>query len=124
MENYKKQNGASMPLVILFVAMSIIILTIVFKLYPTYYEYWQVKQVLEGFEDEPGLDSLSVKEIKSRFDKRIVTNNIRDFDSNENLSIIKNEAELLMDIEYEVRIPIYDNIDAVVSFKESWEKQF
>jgi hypothetical protein len=124
MENYKKQNGASMPLVILFVAMSIIILTILFKLYPAYYEYWQVKHVLEGFEDEPGLDSLSVNEIKNRFDKRIITNNIREFDSDENLSISKNEAGLLMDIEYEVRIPIYDNIDAVVSFKDSWEKQF
>ena len=47
-----------------------------------------------------------------------------EFDSDENLSISKNEAGLLMDIEYEVRIPIYDNIDAVVSFKDSWEKQF
>ena len=26
-------------------------------------------------------------------------------------------------VEYEVRVPIYDNIDAIVSFEESLEKQ-
>tara|TARA_R110002167_G_scaffold83583_6_gene226953 strand:+ start:4098 stop:4472 length:375 start_codon:yes stop_codon:yes gene_type:complete len=124
MKYYKNQQGASTPLVILFVAMAMIVLTIGFKLYPAFYEHWQVTNVLEGFDEEPGLADLSVKEITTRFDKRLVTNNIREFNMKESLTVTKNDGKLSMYIEYEVRVPIYENIDAIVSFEESLEKQF
>tara|TARA_R110000850_G_scaffold220635_3_gene346376 strand:- start:482 stop:856 length:375 start_codon:yes stop_codon:yes gene_type:complete len=124
MKNYNNQQGASTPLVILFVAMAMIVLTIAFKLYPAYYEHWQVKNVLEGFDEEQGLSDLSVKEITSRFDKRLLTNNIRDFNRKESVTITKKDSNLSIYIDYEVRVPIYENIDAIVSFEESLEKQF
>jgi hypothetical protein len=124
MKNYNKQQGASTPLVILFFAMAMIILTIAFKLYPAFYEHWQVTHVLEGFEEERDLPDLSANEIKTRFGKRLLTNNIRNFDSTENLTVTKQDGVITMYIEYEVRIPIYENIDAIVSFEESLEKQF
>lgn len=124
MNNYKKQQGASMLLVILFIAMAIIVLTIAFKLYPAFYEHWQVKNVLEGFEEESGVGDLTVHEIKGRFDKRLLMNNVRDFDSTEKLSVLKQDNTLSIYVEYEVRIPIYENIDAIVSFEDSLEKQF
>jgi hypothetical protein len=123
MNNYNKQQGASMPLVILFVGMAMIVLTIAFKLYPAFYEHWQVQNVIEGFENESGLADSSVKQIKDNFDKRLLTNNVRDFNSLESLSITMKDGVLSIYVEYEVRIPIYENIDAVVSFKESLEKQ-
>lgn len=123
MKNYNNQQGASTPLVILFVAMAMIVLTIAFKLYPAFYEHWQVKNVLQGFDEEQGLADLSVNEIIKRFNKRILTNNIRDFNSKESLIVTKKDGKLSMYIEYEVRIPIYENIDAIVSFEEALEKQ-
>tara|TARA_R110001592_G_scaffold138511_4_gene357690 strand:- start:79966 stop:80340 length:375 start_codon:yes stop_codon:yes gene_type:complete len=123
MNNYKKQQGASTPLVLLFIAMAMIVLTIAFKLYPAFYEHWQVKQVLEGFDEETGLADLTVKEIKRNFEKRLLTNNVRDFNSNEGLTVVKQDGTLSIYVEYEVRIPIYENIDALVSFEESLEKQ-
>jgi hypothetical protein len=123
MNNYNKQQGASMPLVILFVGMAMIVLTIAFKLYPAFYEHWQVQNVIEGFENESGLADSSVKQIKDNFNKRLLTNNVRDFNSLESLSITMKDGVLSIYVEYEVRIPIYENIDAVVSFKESLEKQ-
>ena len=123
MKNYNKQQGASMPVVILFIAMAMIVLTIAFKLYPSFYENWQLKQVVESFDDESGLQYLSVKELRSRFDKRLLTNNVRNFNSKESLTITKNEDTLSIYVEYEVRVPIYENIDAIVSFEESLEKQ-
>ena len=122
MNNYKKQQGASMPLVIIFVAMAMIVLTIAFKLYPAYYEHWLVKNILEGFEQESGLQELSVKELTSNFNKRLLTNNVRDFNSKEGLKIAKQDDILLIYIKYEVRVPIYENIDAIVLFEESLEK--
>lgn len=123
MKNYNKQQGASTPLVILFVAMAIIVLTIGFKLYPAFYEHWQVKNILQGFDEETGLADLSVNEIVQRFNKRTLTNNIRDFNSKESLIVTKKDGTLSMYIEYEVRVPIYENIDAIVSFEESLEKE-
>lgn len=122
MQNYNKQQGASMPLVVLFISMAMIVLTIGFKLYPAFYEHWQLQHVVASFDDESDLGDLSVKEIKRRFDSRLITNNVRDFDSNESLTILKQDGMLSIYVEYEVRIPIYDNIDALVSFEESLEK--
>ncbi|MFT6031026.1 MAG: hypothetical protein ACI8O8_002774, partial [Oleiphilaceae bacterium] len=110
MNNYKKQQGASMPLVIIFVVMAMIVLTIAFKLYPTFYEHWQVQSVLEGFEQESGLGDLSVKNITDNFDKRLLTNNVRSFNSKESLTVIKKDDTLSIYVEYEVRIPMYENI--------------
>jgi len=122
MHNYNKQKGASTPLVILFVAMAMAILTVAFKLYPVFYENWQLQHVVESFHDETDLKELPVKEIRRRFETRLLTNNVRDFNTNENLSISTAEGTLSIYIEYEVRVPIYKNIDAVVSFEESLEK--
>lgn len=122
MHNYNKQKGASTPLVILFVAMAMSILTVAFKLYPVFYENWQLQHVVESFQDETDLKEVTVNEIRSRFEKRMLTNNVRDFDANENLSVSKADGTLSIFVEYEVRVPIYKNIDAVVSFEESLEK--
>jgi len=122
MHNYNKQQGASTPLVILFVAMLMTILTVAFKLYPVFYENWQLQHVVESFQDEADLKDTSVNEIRSRFEKRLLTNNVRDFNADDNLSITKADGTLSIFVEYEVRVPIYKNIDAVVSFEESFEK--
>lgn len=122
MKNINKQKGASSLAVILFIGMALIILTIAFKLYPVFYEHWQVQHVLESFHDESDLKEVPVKEIKRRFDSRLLTNNVRDFDSKESASFSKIDGTLSIYIEYEVRVPIYKNIDAVVSFEESFEK--
>ena len=124
MYNHKKQQGASMPLVALFIAMTMIVLTIAFKLYPAFYDHWQIKNVIEGFEHEAGLNETTAVELAKKFDKRLLTNNVRDFNSKESLIITKQDSILSIYVEYEVRIPIYKNIDAIVSFEESLEKTF
>lgn len=122
MNNYNKQQGASMIIVVLFLGMAMIVLTLAFKLYPSFYENWQLRQVVESFNDEVGLKDLSAKEIRRRFNARLITNNVRDFNSKEDLIIEKDGESVIIYVEYEVRIPIYDNIDALVSFEESLEK--
>jgi hypothetical protein len=122
MFNPKKQKGASTPLVILFIAMAMIILTVAFKLYPVFYENWQLQHVVESFQDEVDLKDLSLKEIRRRFDTRLLTNNVRDFNADNNVSITKNDGTLNILVQYEVRVPIYKNIDAIVSFEETLEK--
>lgn len=122
MNSYHYQRGASAPLVLLFVVMAAIVLTIVFKLYPAFYENWQIQHVMESFQDEVDLKEAPVKEIQRRFENRLLTNNVRSFKTNENVAITKIDGTLTIYAEYEVRIPIYKNIDAVVRFEEILEK--
>ena len=119
-----KQRGASMPATLLFIAMTAIILTVAFKLYPAFYENWQISSVIQSFEEENKLKNMSAKDIARMFDKRLTTNNVHNFNSKEYLIIELDEEGVYIGVEYEVRVPIYKNVDAVAKFDESMEKNF
>jgi len=120
----KKQTGASAPVLIIFLGMSAVILTLVFKLYPPIFEHWQVESVVESFEEDSDVTELSVSEIQKRFNKRLVINNVRNFKSNEWLFITKDDGLLTVEVNYEVRVPVYRNIDAIMTFEKAFEKKF
>lgn len=122
MNNMAKQTGASSLSVIVFLAMAMVILTIAFKLYPVFYEHWQIQNIVESFHDETDLKELPVKEISRRFETRLLTNNVRDFNFKDSVKITTIDGTLKIVVDYEVRVPIYKNIDAIVSFDESLEK--
>lgn len=119
-----KQTGASAPLVILFIAMLAMILTVAFKLYPAYFEHWQIESVVQSFEDEPGLSELSLREIEKRFDIRLTSNNVRQFNRQDSVFISKEDGLLTIDVDYEVRVPVYRNVDVIVKFEKLLEKSY
>ncbi|KZY34094.1 MULTISPECIES: DUF4845 domain-containing protein [unclassified Oleiphilus] len=124
MRTDSRQKGASMPVVLLFLGMAAIILTIAFKLYPAFYEHWQIASVLESYDKEVDLEGMSAGELETNFQTRLLTNNVRTFDVKEGFYAEVTDESVYISVEYEVRIPIYSNIDAVVSFEESIEKKF
>lgn len=123
MMSTNKQRGASTPLIIIFIAMAAAILTVTFKLYPVFYENWQIENIVDSFNDEANLEELSAADIEKRFGNRLITNNIRNFNSDESVFISMDEGLLVIETDYEVRLPIYRNIDAVVKFKKLFEKK-
>lgn len=122
LNSLNKQSGASAPLVLVFLGMSAVILTLAFKLYPPIFEHWQVEAVVESFQDDNDLAEITLAEIEKRFNKRLVINNIRNFKSSESLSVTDEDGLLLIAVDYEVRIPVYRNIDAIMTFEKSFEK--
>jgi len=120
----KKQQGVSGIFVILFIAMSAAVLTVAFKLYPVFYDNWLIEGVVDSFEDETGLEDLTDVDIEERFRKRMTTNSIRSFDTEESLYIVMEDGLFTIDLNYEVRVPIYRNVDAVVKFEKSFEKSY
>ncbi|MFT5716715.1 MAG: hypothetical protein ACJAWS_000772 [Oleiphilaceae bacterium] len=120
----KKQTGASAPIVMVFLLMLSVILTLAFKLYPPIFEHWQVESVVESFVDDNDVTEISVNEIKKRFNKRLAVNNVRSFKSNESLFVTNDDGLLIIEVDYEVRVPIYRNIDAIMTFNKAFEKTF
>ena len=123
-KSIKKQAGASAPLVMIFLGMSAVILTLAFKLYPPIFEHWQVESVVESFEDDSDVTELSITEIEKRFNKRLTINNVRNFKSNDWLFVTKDDGLLTIEVSYEVRVPVYRNIDAIMTFEKAFEKKF
>ncbi|KZY70960.1 hypothetical protein A3742_11620 [Oleiphilus sp. HI0071] len=110
-----------MPAILIFVAMAAMFLLVGFKLYPAYFEHWQLQSVVESFEKDPETRELSVGEITKRFRVRMQTNNIREIDFNDAVTIEKDGGVLYIFVEYESRINIYNNVDAVVTWDETTE---
>lgn len=118
------QKGASSLAIVIFLGMAAVILTIAFKLYPVFYEHWQIESVAKSFEEEKDLADLSLREVEKRFQTRLITNNVRDFKFDDNVVIGMDEGLLSIELEYEVRINMYRNIDAVVVFEKLFEKKY
>lgn len=119
----KKQAGASAPLMMVFLLMLAVILTLAFKLAPPIFEHWQVESVVESFHDDNDVTELTISEIQKRFNKRLVINNVRNFKSSESLFINKDEDLLSIEVSYEVRVQVYRNIDAIMTFEKIFEKK-
>lgn len=114
----KNQRGASMPFVLVFLAMAAFVALVGFKLYPAYFEHWQLKSVVTSFVEDSQTAELDLDEINRRFKLRMQTNNIREIDFNEAVSIEKEEGVISFYLDYEVRINVYKNVDAVIVFDE------
>lgn len=123
-KSLQNQTGTSTPIVMIILGMAAVILTLVFKLSPPIFEHWQVESVVESFEDDMDVTEISVTEIQKRFNKRLVINNVRNFKSNEWLFITKDDGLLTIEVSYEVRVPVYRNIDAIMTFEKAFEKKF
>ncbi|MBU6953725.1 DUF4845 domain-containing protein [Hahella sp. HN01] len=116
----KNQQGASVLAVLVWVAVGISVITLGIKLIPIYIDDFAVKSSLEGLNREADLARLSNPEILSRLDKHFMVNNVRNFDKN-SIKITRENTKMRIDIIYEQRTNIINNIDAVVSFNHHLE---
>jgi len=116
-----RHKGASMPAILVFLAMATLIALVGIKLYPVYFEHWLLKSVIESFETDPEIKELSDGEIERRFRLRMQTNNIREISFNEAVEIEKADGVVTIYVEYESRVDVYKNIDAVITFDETTE---
>lgn len=115
-----QQRGASAIVILLFIAMAALILLVAFKLYPIYYDQWQVMSIAESFNGDPQVSDLSETEIEKRFQLRLTTNGIRDVDFDESVTVEKDSenSTLYITVAYERRTNLYKNVDAIVVFEE------
>lgn len=112
------QTGASAIIILICLGMAALILLAAFKLYPVYFDHWAIMSVADSFETEAGLEEMNEREVDKRFKLRLQTNNVRDFDYDDAVIVEMEDGLLSISIDYEKRVNLYSNIDAVVVFKE------
>lgn len=114
----RNQRGMTM-IGFIFVAFLIIIVALLgMKLVPPYIEFWSVKKVLKAIGNDPQLQNWSQSEIRNSFDRRATIDYITAVKPDD-LDITRENGLTVVNVEYEVRVPIVYNISAVIDFSAS-----
>ena len=93
---------------------------IALKLTPIYIESFTVGSVIADLKDEPGIGSMTSREITSLIQKRFDVNSVTGV-STDDVYVEKLGGTMTISAEYEVRKSMLGNVDIVVSFNKSVE---
>ncbi|MGH1430787.1 MAG: DUF4845 domain-containing protein [Neptuniibacter sp.] len=115
-----KQEGASFLSMLTIILVAGVFFSVAFKLYPAYMDYMTVDSVLSKVildSDELRKDP---KSLKRDLNKKWNINQIR-LPSQESLIIRRKEGVITFYLDYEVRVPMFFNVDAMVKFEKQYE---
>ena len=114
------QRGASLMSTLIALIVAGVFVTVAFKLYSPYMDHMTIKSIVTSMTEDEDEMSRSVREIRSNLDKRFYINQV-DLPNKEALQIRLDEGVLYFDLVYEIRVPMFYNVDAVVKFEEHYE---
>lgn len=112
-----KQYGMNSLLMIFVLAMLGFILTCLFKLGPAYLDNYYIKDALRNLaEDHPDdLATLTKDTIRRELGNYYLINNVRGESANA-LEVERKADKSVISVNYEVRVPLIANVDAVIKF--------
>ena len=93
---------------------------ITLKLFPIYLKSFSVGSVISDLKDEPGISTMTSRQIISLVEKRLDVNMVTDVGAND-IYVGKVGNTMTISADYEVRKSILGNVDIVVSFNKSVE---
>lgn len=115
--NKNKQIGSSMYATMFIILVLIFVAVTAMKLWAPYFDDMAVKTALKNIAEEETTRTMGPKDIRATLNKRLQVNSVTL--NKEEIIIKKEEGEVIIDIVYERRIPLYGNIDAVLSFNHN-----
>ena len=116
----KKQQGASFFSVIIVLIVAGIFFSVGFKLYPAYVDYATIDSVLTDVIEDRNQLKNSPQELRNDMTKKFRINQVK-LPAKDSLVITKKDGIVRMVLDYEVRIHIFKNIDAMVKFEKQYE---
>lgn len=120
MQLKNKQKGLTgISIIVLLIAIAFTAV-IFLKIMPIYFDSFKVGDVISSLKEERGLGAKGNREITTMILKRLDVNAVTDV-TKEHIFIEKLKNDVYVDVEYEVRKPMFGNLDVVVSFKKSVE---
>lgn len=120
MKSRKQQAGASFFSVLIVLIVAGFLFSIAFKLYPAYTDNLTVESVIEDMVSDREQLKAGPGGLKSGFIKKMRINQVK-LPHKDSLVITRKEGVIRFIVDYEVRIPMFYNVDAVVVFKKEYE---
>jgi len=116
----RKQQGASLYALIIVMTLLGIVILMGLKISPAYIDNQTVTNVLRNLSENEELQGMPLREIRARVTRTMQANGASiPSDSIDQVEI--NGVDYIV-IEYETRVPMFWNIDAVVKFDQRFEK--
>jgi hypothetical protein len=114
----KGQRGLGMLQWALVIAVAGFFLLFAFKVIPLYAENRYVEAALRSLENGgEKVESMTDAEIKKKLGNFYMINNVRSEGPTKNIKIDRRSEDLLITVDYETRVPLFYNIDLVLSFQ-------
>lgn len=115
-----RQTGASLLSIMIVLIIGGVFFSVGFKLYPAYFDYKLVDSVLTDVSTDQ--DELSKPLIRLRQDlaKKFRINQVK-LPEKDSIVVRQEKGMIYFDLDYEVRVPMFYNVDAVVSFNKQYE---
>lgn len=113
----KGLTGVSIMMLLIAIAFGSLIFL---KIMPIYYDSFKVGDVVSALEAERGMGGKRNTDITNMILKRLDVNMVSDV-TKDHIFIERIKNTILVDVEYEVRKPMFGNLDIIISFKKSVE---
>ncbi|MCP4490735.1 MAG: DUF4845 domain-containing protein [Gammaproteobacteria bacterium] len=116
--NRHSQRGISLPTWLAIFAIFVFLLTTFFKVFPMYYQNYQVKAVLTSVQEDASIDVKSKRAIWSTLDKRLYINEVSGI-KREHVKISRKNGKTTITVTYETRDNFIDKLFIGGAFSES-----
>lgn len=117
MKQRQHQRGASMLAMILVAIMVGFFAMCAIRMLPIYFEYLSVKEIIEKVAADYNVKEDSIADIRRRIENLFNTNQIYAIKPRE-VEVFREEGHTRIDASYEVRVPLFWRIDAMLKFDD------
>ncbi|GAA0791049.1 DUF4845 domain-containing protein [Marinobacterium sediminicola] len=114
------QRGASFTSTLIGLIVVGIFFAVGFKLFSAYWDHATINSIVKTVSQDPDELSKSLRELRRDLDKKLYINQV-ELPEKDSLQIRLEEGVIYFDLVYEVRVPMFYNVDALVMFEEHYE---
>jgi len=118
MNTPKSQQGMTAIGVVSILALVGFVLMLTVKVLPSYLDHFKVSAALKGLTSDIRAKDAGEKKIKSLILKKLQVDDV-EYLGSKDIVITKTSSGLNVRIQFENRVPMFSNIDAMVKFDES-----
>ncbi|WP_245932464.1 DUF4845 domain-containing protein [Isoalcanivorax indicus] len=116
-----RMRGLSMVGWMVVIVIAVVLGTAAIRIIPAYLEYSTINTAINNTLQDSRIIMQSDNEIRQAIDRRFSVNNVTAVSSRD-LAISKDGGRLHIGLDYEVREPLFGNIDLVIAFQKDYEK--
>lgn len=112
-----RQQGMSIPGMLVVAAMVGFFIMCVLRMAPHYFEYLSVREIITTIAREHNPEEEDIADIRRRIATVFNTNQIYDLQPKD-VEVYRKDGRTFIDARYEARVPIMGNVDAVMNFDD------
>jgi hypothetical protein len=118
MINRRQQRGVTLVGMVLWGVVIVFVALVAMKLVPAYTEFLTIKKILTDVGSEAGVKNMSNAEIRERFARRAMIDNISTV-TPADLKISRESGRTVVSVEYTFQTPLVANVSLLADFSAS-----